>query len=101
MISHWTGLVQRKGAGIVERMKLNARLDPEVFDRLMFHQSSQKVPVSDVIANALDALEREQKLPETIMEPSKTSRENLPYWPIIWPILSRKLIEAGINGKRD
>ena len=68
MISHWTGLVQRKGAGIVERMKLNARLDPEVLDRLMFHQSSQKVPVSDVIANALDALEREQKLPETIME---------------------------------
>ena len=65
----------------------------------MFHQSSQKVPVSDVIANALDALEREQKLPETIMEPSKTSRENLPYWPIIWPISSRKLIEAGINEK--
>ena len=23
----------------------------------------------------------------------------MPYWPIIWPISSRKLIEAGINEK--
>lgn len=50
------------------KVKLNARLDAGVMERLMLLQSSQRIPIPDIIANALDALEREQKLSETLME---------------------------------
>lgn len=59
------------------KMKLNHRLDEEVIDRLMLLQSSQKIPLSDLISNALDALERELKMPETIMERVENIEHNL------------------------
>lgn len=59
------------------RVKMNYRLDAEVFERLMLLQTSQRMAASDIIANALDALEREQKLPETILERIESIEDKL------------------------
>ncbi len=44
------------------KMKLNQRLELEIFERLMQLQASQKISMDDLIANSLDALEREIKM---------------------------------------
>ncbi|MBJ6752687.1 hypothetical protein [Geomonas anaerohicana] len=50
------------------KSKMNQRLPPEVFERLMQMQESQKLSMGDLISSALDALEREVYLPETLLE---------------------------------
>lgn len=53
---------------MVAKRKMNQRLPVEVFDRLMQLQESQKLSMGDLISDALDALEREIYLPETLLE---------------------------------
>ncbi|WP_136513911.1 hypothetical protein [Geomonas edaphica] len=50
------------------KSKMNQRLPAEVFERLMQLQESQKLSMGDLISSALDALEREVYLPETLLE---------------------------------
>ena len=56
-----------KGNGMTKR-RLNHRLHPDLIDRLMKLQAAQKLSMDDLLCNALDALEREINLPETLLD---------------------------------
>ncbi|WP_224961068.1 hypothetical protein [Geomonas subterranea] len=48
--------------------RLNHRLHPDLIKRLRELKASQKLSMEDLISDALDALEREVYLPETLLE---------------------------------
>lgn len=48
--------------------RLNHRLHPDLIERLAQLRASEKIPMGDLISDALDALEREIYLPETLLE---------------------------------
>lgn len=50
------------------KVKQNHRLEPEIFERLKRLQESQGITFEEVISSALDALEREINLPESLLE---------------------------------
>lgn len=76
--------------------KLNQRLEEEVVSRLMLLQASQKIPLSDLISNALDALERELKLPETLVERVEKIESALI---LLASLFQEKMEEASVNEK--
>lgn len=78
------------------RIKVNERIEKDVHERLIRCQSDLKLSLSDLISNALDALEREQKLPETICERVENIEMTLA------ELLTRfdeRMDQAGINEK--
>ncbi len=48
--------------------RLNHRLHPDLIERLTQLQASERISMDDLISDALDALEREIYLPETLLE---------------------------------
>ena len=48
--------------------RLNHRLHPDLVERLMQLQTAQRLSMDDLISDALDALEREINLPETLLD---------------------------------
>ena len=78
------------------KIKLNQRLDEDVVTRLMLLHASQKIPLSDLISNALDALERDLKLPETLAERVDSIESALMD---LTSLLQEKMEEASVNEK--
>lgn len=52
----------------MRKRRLNHRLDPDLIERMVKLQTAQKLSMDDLICNALEALEREVYLPETLLE---------------------------------
>lgn len=50
------------------KRRLNHRLEPDLIERMVKLQTAQKLSMDDLICSALDALEREINLPETLLE---------------------------------
>ncbi|MBJ6749920.1 hypothetical protein [Geomonas anaerohicana] len=48
--------------------RLNHRLHPDLVNRLEQLRDAQKLSMTDLLSNAVDALEREIYLPETLLE---------------------------------
>lgn len=78
------------------KMKLNQRLEEAVVSRLIQLQATQKIPLSDLISNALDALERELKLPETLVERVEKIEGALI---LLASLFQEKMEEASVNEK--
>ncbi len=50
------------------KRRLNHRLEPDLVERMVKLQTSQNLSMNDLICNALEALEREINLPETLLD---------------------------------
>jgi Zn-dependent M16 (insulinase) family peptidase len=62
---------------MVEMLHLSARLDPTLIARLNEMATRLNANINDTIFLALDALEREQKVPETVAERIESLVSNL------------------------
>lgn len=81
------------------KTKLNQRLEPETVERLVQLQASQRLTFEDLICNALDALEREQNLPETLLDQVENLRQELTLLNERLGLLEEKMEEASFNEK--
>jgi predicted CopG family antitoxin len=85
------------------KVKLDTRLEMEVFRRLQTIRSQQKISISDVIANALNAQEREQNVAETVGERLDFLERNLLALVELMEVFDRKIdrhfIESGASEK--
>lgn len=81
------------------KTKLNQRLDPETVERLVQLQASQRLTFEDLICNALDALERERNLPETLLDQVENLRHDLAVLNERLGLLEEKMEEASFNEK--
>uniref|UniRef100_C6DZ93 Uncharacterized protein n=1 Tax=Geobacter sp. (strain M21) TaxID=443144 RepID=C6DZ93_GEOSM len=81
------------------KTKLNQRLEPETLERLRRMQATQRVSFEDLVCNAIDALEREQNLPETLLEHLDNLRESVALLDERLELLEAKMDEASFNEK--